>query len=508
MHLVNELQKFVGYRVDNVYYDGNLFLKISSKNGIEIRPDVILASPGFSSEMDNFSQLLRKHLKGRKIAGIEQRNFDRIAVMNFSERILVAELFHNGNIILCDSSMKIISASDQRHWKERSIVPGSIYKFPESADITKSSEFMDAMQNDEKVVSFLVKNGLGFHADGVLERCGIDKSRICSSLSSPEKNAIFMEIMSLLKKEPPKLSESYWKELQKPEFGVVDKQKIAVKKMEEREKGMRLAAEKIYEKFDTLPVSGDVEIDGVRIKIDRRMSLQKNAEKYFEESKKLRRKMERAKIEMEKPKAADMPEKRKEWYHKFRWFFTSDGFLVIAGRDAKTNNDIIRRRTESADIVIHAEVHGAAFALIKCGKKIVTKNAIEEAMQFAACHSKAWAMQIGTIDVYWVKPSQVVKSISGMGTFNIDGEKNYIRRMELKMGIGFVKGELQVLPHKVFENLGVKCVPFYTGDAKARDIAKKAREKLKPLYPEKSREIDGMKLDVIENKIPYGKGSV
>lgn len=510
MHLVNELQKFAGKRVDNVYHgDGRLFLKISSQNGIEIRPDVIFASKGFASESTQFSQMLRKHLKGRKILGIEQHDFDRIAVIRFSEGILVAELFHSGNIVLCNSGMKIIIASDQRHWKDRSIMPGSIYKFPEGVDITKSGEFMDAMNNSEKVVSFLVKNGMGFHAEEVLERCGIDKSAACSSLSSDDRKKLFMEIMSLLKKEPSISGGYLEKALQNEDFTVLDKQKLAVEKMGMKERELRAIAEKIYEKFGEISLSRgmkDVEIGGMKIKINPSISLQKNADKYFEESKKLRGKIERAKVEMKKH-IEIQKERKKEWYHKFRWFFTSDSFLVIAGKDAKTNSDIIRKHLESGDIVIHAEIHGAAFAVMKC-RKPAAKQALEEAMQFAACHSKAWAMQLGTIDVYWVKPDQVIKQQSGMGTFSIVGEKNYIRRMELRMGCGFVKDELQVLPHKVFEHLGLKCVPVYTGDIKARELAKKIRDRLKQLYIDKAKEIDGMPLSEIESRIPYGRGSV
>ncbi|MDI6721006.1 MAG: NFACT RNA binding domain-containing protein, partial [Candidatus Aenigmarchaeota archaeon] len=295
-----------------------------------------------------------------------------------------------------------------------------------------------------------------------------------------------------------------------------EKKNIAIEKMKKKEKELREKAEKIYEKFDDISLllekakerSAKIEIDGMNIEIDRSLSLQKNAEKYFEESKKIRKKVDRAKNVVVKEKDAGKTEMKKEWYHKFRWFFTSDKFLVIAGKDAKTNNDIIRKRVEARDIVIHAEIHGAAFAVVKCEKNAATKNALEEAMQFAACHSKAWAMGIGSIDVYWVKPGQVSKQASGMGTFNIIGEKNYIRRMELKIGAGFVGNEFQILPYKTFENLSVRCVPIYTGDMKARDLAKKIKEKLKSLYIDKSKEIEGMPLSAIESRIPYGRGSV
>ena len=35
--------------------------------------------------------------------------------------------------------------------------------------------------------------------------------------------------------------------------------------------------------------------------------------------------------------------KKKEWFEIFRWFYTSEGFFVIGGRDATTNDIIIKK---------------------------------------------------------------------------------------------------------------------------------------------------------------------
>ena len=64
------------------------------------------------------------------------------------------------------------------------------------------------------------------------------------------------------------------------------------------------------------------------------------------------------------------------------------------------------------------------------------------------------------------------------------------------------------MPHRFFEHTGVKCVPIFTGDTDAKNIAKNVKEGLKKMHIDKSREIDGIPLDVIASKIPYGRGSV
>lgn len=51
--------------------------------------------------------------------------------------------------------------------------------------------------------------------------------------------------------------------------------------------------------------------------------------------------------------------KRKlRWFEKFRWFVSSDGFLVIGGRDAGTNEMVVKKHMEPQDIYLHSDIHG------------------------------------------------------------------------------------------------------------------------------------------------------
>ena len=61
----------------------------------------------------------------------------------------------------------------------------------------------------------------------------------------------------------------------------------------------------------------------------------------------------------------------KQWYEKFRWFTTSDGFLVVAGKDTVSNEVLIKKYTKQEDVVFHAEITGSPFVVIKAeGKEI------------------------------------------------------------------------------------------------------------------------------------------
>ena len=77
----------------------------------------------------------------------------------------------------------------------------------------------------------------------------------------------------------------------------------------------------------------------------------------------------------------------KEWYEKFRWFTSSDGFLVVAGKDTVSNEVLIKKYTTQEDVVFHAEITGAPFTVVKAEGKQVPEQTLKEAGEFAASYS-------------------------------------------------------------------------------------------------------------------------
>jgi len=170
----------------------------------------------------------------------------------------------------------------------------------------------------------------------------------------------------------------------------------------------------------------------VKLFIDK--SLEENAGIYFDRSKKSKAKLKGAKEALQnslkhKEKILKETEKKEEqiskqtkgpkkWYHKFRWFRTSDGYLCIGGRDATTNDLVIKKHTDSGDLVFHTERPGSGFFVIKArggedGKLLVGKSfpqaSKEEAARACVTFSKAWKRQLGADEVYCVKPDQIKK---------------------------------------------------------------------------------------------------
>ena len=201
----------------------------------------------------------------------------------------------------------------------------------------------------------------------------------------------------------------------------------------------------------------------MKIELNIRKSLHENAARYYERSKKMRakaagvrkaiadteRKLTEHEKKMEESKAESLAQpplplrREKKWFEKFHHFTTSDGFLVIAGRDAKQNELVVSRHLEASDLFMHAEIHGAPATIIKDGQNAPERSMLEAA-QFSASYSSAWKNGLASVDVYAVKPDQVSKHSHGeyvpKGGFVIKGERRWFRHTGLGLRIGVEEG--------------------------------------------------------------------
>ena len=135
----------------------------------------------------------------------------------------------------------------------------------------------------------------------------------------------------------------------------------------------------------------DIFYDSVmKIRLEINKTVDQNAQTYFEKAKKARKKMKGAQEALVKSqkkldeaklkgedelalldedarleKERDVRQQKKEWFETFRWFRSSEGFLVIGGRDATTNEIIIKKRVEKNDIIFHTDMSGSPFFVVK-----------------------------------------------------------------------------------------------------------------------------------------------
>lgn len=236
----------------------------------------------------------------------------------------------------------------------------------------------------------------------------------------------------------------------------------------------------------------------MRLNLDIRKSLEKNASDYFEKAKKDKKKLEGAKkiVEKYKNKLSSLEEEKiekkvvvkkkvkKEWYEKFRWFFSSDGFLVIGGRDATTNEIVIKKYTDKDDLVFHTDMAGSPFVVIKRqGKEDdIPESTIEEAAIFTAVFSRAWKQGMATLAVFSVKPEQVSKKAKSgeylaKGAFMIYGDTTY-HHPQMNYAVGVYNDRVMGGPFSAVKKHCKDFVEIIQGNEKLSDVAKLIRKKL------------------------------
>ena len=239
-----------------------------------------------------------------------------------------------------------------------------------------------------------------------------------------------------------------------------------------------------------------VDLDGRSVNLDIRKTVPQNAQEYYEKVKKFSKKKEGAlkaiedtRKAMEKKaavKAAKAGRKlqasrKKHWYDRFRWFVSSDGFFVVGGRDADTNEEIFKKYLEKRDLVFHTQTPGAPLTVIKTGGEEVPESTLQEVAQFAVSYSSLWKSGHFSGDCYWVKAEQVTKTPESgeyvrKGAFIIRGERNYFKDIPLGVAVGLeLKGETRVIggPASAVRKHGDYILEIVPGGFNQNDISKK-----------------------------------
>ncbi len=236
--------------------------------------------------------------------------------------------------------------------------------------------------------------------------------------------------------------------------------------------------------------------------LDLTKSLEENASDYFEKAKKIKKKIkgaeealkqhirklneleaEREKFDAEEVKKSEVQQRKSEWYQKFRWFISSDGFLAVGGRDATSNEVVVKKHMEKGDLVFHTDMTGSPFFIIKAEGKEVPEKTIRETADATCTFSRAWKLGLQSSDVFYVFPEQVSKKTNageymGKGAFMIYGKSNYVEN-KINLAVGLTKDKAVMGgPEEAIKKNCEKFVSLRPGDEKASSIAKKINYKL------------------------------
>ncbi|HTY74841.1 MAG TPA: ribosome rescue protein RqcH [Candidatus Nanoarchaeia archaeon] len=305
------------------------------------------------------------------------------------------------------------------------------------------------------------------------------------------------------------------------------------------------SSSKYYVSFDSKNLAVNVSVDNLLFSLNLRMTLYENANEFYDLGKRAKQKMQgvATALEESRKKLADL-EKRvsrvealksaapaealeeldsrrveiKEWFEKFRWFTSTEGFLVVAGKDVVSNEVLIKKHTDASDFVFHAEIVGAPFAVVKSEGKEPSDKTLKEAAEFAASLSRGWREKMGSVDVYWVKPNQLGKSgPSGEfvphGAFAVSGKRNWMRGTILRLAIGIVESQEKLRfiggPVDAVSAIAKVYVVLVPGDLSGKDLLKQTLRSLTLKLPKDQRDkLAKTSIESIREYIPYTTGRI
>ena len=550
-YLVKELKILERCKLKRIYQSDNTVFEFKPKKGILY----FVAGKNFcyldpekpaEKETKGFINFLSDKLKGKKLIKIQQDKFNKIFVLDFADYQVILEFIGKGNIILCQEG-KIIGCLFQREFKDRKIRVGEKYAEIKSENI---EDYLET-KNEESLKKIHIGK---IYTEEILKNNNLRKllnKEISPRIYFKENSEYFVSPFELdtLKKLKQEQKESF--SLALKEFFSEEKKTKAELILENRKKTLEKYkkeinrfrgqadllfehkseienAIKIYKenKKITTPIKEVLEKKGVviielnsnKINLNINTNLKEETNRLYKKSKKAKEKIKRIEKLIEKPlekkenKFSKKQPAKLQWYEHFRYFYTSDNFLVVAGKDTDTNEKLVKKYCKKNDIVLHAHIIGSPFGIIRSEGKEITEQAIKEAAQFVGNYSRFWISKLGIADVYWVTPDQVSKTGKGhikKGSFMIYGKRNFLRT-ELIIYIGvdenfeIVKGPLESIKKHAKYFIGL--VP---GGKEGKEFGELIKSKLiEKTKKEDKEKIEQINIDKFLKVAPYGKGEI
>ncbi|MFB5619824.1 MAG: NFACT RNA binding domain-containing protein, partial [Nitrosopumilus sp.] len=205
--------------------------------------------------------------------------------------------------------------------------------------------------------------------------------------------------------------------------------------------------------------------------------------------------------------------RKKNWYERYRWFFTTDGILAIGGRDAASNSAVIRKHLDKNDKIFHGDIFGSPFFILKDSQN-APDTSMNEVAHATVCFSRAWREGMYGISAYWVYPDQIKKSApSGeflpKGSFTIEGQRNFIKSDTLRLAVGImpIDGDyvLTCGPPEPIKKNSLCYAIIEPHGLEMAECAKKIRIEFSKLFEDITRKIN---IDEFVRALPAGKSQI
>ncbi|EAW06414.1 putative DUF814 domain protein [Aspergillus clavatus NRRL 1] len=135
------------------------------------------------------------------------------------------------------------------------------------------------------------------------------------------------------------------------------------------------------------------------------------------------------------------PARKPFWFEKFIFFISSEGYLVLGGRDAMQSELLYRRHLKKGDIFVHADLEGARPMIVKnrpgTPDAPIPPSTLSQAGNLSVATSSAWDSK-AVMAAWWVNANQVTKTTTGgllpTGEFETKGEKSFLAPSQLVLG--------------------------------------------------------------------------
>ena len=300
-----------------------------------------------------------------------------------------------------------------------------------------------------------------------------------------------------------------------------------------------------------------LDLEGTRVTVDVDTGVEKNADRLYTEAKRIEEKKEGALAAIEdtreelaavrerrdaweadddEEETDEEPEERdwlsmssvpvrqsEQWYERFRWFHTSDDFLVIGGRNADQNEEIVKKYMSGNDLFFHAQAHGGPVTVLKAtgpsepARDVdIPEQSREEAARFAVSYSSVWKEGRFAGDAYLVTPDQVSKTPESgeyieKGGFVIRGERTYYRDVGVGVAVGVqCEPDTRVIggPPSAVEERAETSVRLEPGQYAQNDAAKMCYRTLRERFADQSFVRKVASADRIQEFLPPGGSEI
>jgi predicted ribosome quality control (RQC) complex YloA/Tae2 family protein len=205
--------------------------------------------------------------------------------------------------------------------------------------------------------------------------------------------------------------------------------------------------------------------------------------------------------------------RKKNWYERYRWFFTSDDMLAIGGRDAPSNSAVVRKHLGKNDKIFHGDIFGSPFFILKDAENPPTIS-MNEVAHATVCFSRAWREGMHGLSAFWVNPEQVKKSApSGQflpkGSFTIEGKRNFVNIPSLKLAVGIIPQDDHYLltsgPPETIKKNSLCYAIIEPHGLEMVEVAKKIKIEFSKLEEEITKQIN---LDDFVRALPAGQSQI